>query len=455
MKTILHNKFVLIILLLTFSTCNVNDAFVDGYREDPNLPTDAPAEKVFIAAQTAQIVYHEGYGSRIANMWTQHFVGTENQYENIYGYGVTTQDFLSIWFDPYVRVLANLRIVQEKAAASGKENLVAIAKISEAMTIGTTAALFGDIPYEEAAQAEEGNQQPVFDNQIQVYESVIAKLDEAIQSLEGAPDLPEGVDAFTLEGDAEEWIAVAYTLKARFHMHLSNQDASQLDLAFSAAQNGIMVNDGSADLLIPHGTVSGENVNLWSAFKSDRGWMTGENSYALELLNNRNNTKTDESARSAFFYDPDDDFLPNSVDGAYQPDSPFPLATYTENMLIIAEVEARRDNDQQALNALNAVRQYNENTYGGNYDDLTLADFLVGGEYESTTILQEVLDEAYLTYISRLEAFNLIRRVDYPLAPVEGSEIPQRFLYSEQEANANPNTPSPLPGLFEATAVNQ
>ena len=449
-------KYISFIVLISFLTLSCNDNFVDGFSEDPNLPTDAPAEKVFIAAQTAQIVYHEGYGSRIAGMWTQHFVGTENQYENIYEYGVTTQDFLSIWFDPYVRVLGNLREVQDKAAADDKQNLIAIAKVSEAMTIGMTAALFGDIPYSEAA--EEDNLTPVFDSQTFAYEQVIATLDEAIATLEsGVPDLPEGVDAFSLQGDAQNWLAVAKTLKARFHLHLSNVDNTQLTPAFNAAQDGIMAVDGSSDLLIPHGTVSGENVNLWSAFTSDRGWLTGENSYALGLMEGRENAKTDESGRIDFYYDSQEDLLPNTVDGAYQPDSPFPLVTYSENMLIIAEVEARRGNDQEALDALNAVRLYNQNTYGGTYEDLVLSDFTPGGDYANTTILQEVLDEAYLTYISRLEAFNLVRRVDYPLTPTSqaANSIPQRFLYSESEANANPNIPDPLPGLFEATDLNQ
>jgi hypothetical protein len=454
MKKWLTITFVLSFTAVMMMSCT--DSFVDGFSDDPNLPTDAPAEKVFIAAQTAQIVYHEGYASRIAAMWTQHFVGTENQYENINEYGVTTQDFLSIWSDPYVRVLGNLREVQDKADGAGKDNLVAIAKISEAMTIGVTAALFGDVPYSEAAQEE--NLNPAFDEQAAVYEQVITTLDEAISTLEsGVPDLPDGVDALSLEGDVEEWLAVAYTLKARFHLHLSNTDNSQFNQAFDAAQQGIMENDGSSDLLFLHGTVSGENVNLWSAFTSERGWMTGENSFALNLFESRSNSKTDETARINFFYNSDDDLLPNAEDGAYQPDSPFPLVTYTENMLIIAEVEARRGNNQQAFDALNAVRAYNEDTYGGTYEDLTQADFLPGGGYDDTTILQEVLDEAYLTYISRLEAFNLVRRVDYPLPLTSSSAttIPQRFLYSEAEANANPNIPDPLPGLFEATPVNQ
>lgn len=218
-----------------------------------------------------------------------------------------------------------------------------------------------------------------------------------------------------------------------------------------------MDKSGNSDLLIPHGSVSGENVNLWSAFTSDRGYCTGANSYSLKLLRSRNNAKTDETARIHYYYDPSTNFLPNIDDGFFQPDHSFPLVTYRENMLIIAETQAKLGNKKKALDALNKVRQYNENTYGGIYEDLELKDFQPGGLYENTTILREIYDEAYLAYIGRIKGFNLVRRVNYPLDPTKASAetIPQRFLYSAQEINANPNVPDPIPGLFTATPINK
>ena len=72
--------------------------------------------------------------------------------------------------------------------------------------------------------------------------------------------------------------------------------------------------------------------------------------------------------------------------------------------------------------------------------------------------LREVLDEAYLSLISQIEAFNLVRRVDdydFGITPNGDGQFPERFLYSEEELNANPNAPDPTPGLFDPTPVNQ
>ena len=447
----------LLLVAFVVAGCDLNESFVEGFDQDPNLPTDAPVTKVFIAAQVSSIIVHEGYASRLSNMWTQHVVGDE-QYTNIYdNYLVTTQDFSQMWFSVYVRSLANLKVAQRKAAeANGQENLIAVAKINEAMLMGTVTALWGDVPYSEAA-AEPPSEEAAFDDQTFVYEQVITRLDEAIATLEGdTRDLPEGTDVFSYDGDVEQWVRAAYTLKARFLLHQGN-----LPDALIAAQNGIMDDSGVDDLGIPHGTVTDENVNLWSAFTSDRGWFTGEGGRAVELLRERTNrgSDTDESGRLDFYFDTGTTELPlNNTDGAFEPDDTYPLVTFAENKLIIAEIQARQNNPGLALAALNDVRDFNEARYGGTFADLQESDFQSGGSLDETTVLREVLDEAYLSYFSQIEAFNLVRRVDdydFGITPGGEGELPERFLYGEEELNGNPNAPDPAPGLFEPTPVNQ
>lgn len=442
-----------LVACLMLAACSINESFVDGFDQDPNLPTDAPTEKVFIAGQVGAIVFHEGYAARIANMWSQHFVTDENQYLTIYNYGVTAQDFDPIWSVAYVRALANLRVAQAKAAADGgKENLVAVAQINEALLMGTVAALFGDVPYREAADDQIND--PVFESQLRVYEQVLALLDDAIEELAGSPrNLSGGVDIYSFAGRAGRWVKAAYTLKARFHMHMSGVDPSNLQRVIDATSLGIDEAGGRGDLRILHGTVVNEDVNLWSAFTSDRAWLFAEGGHALTLLNQRNNSKTDESGRISQLFVAGLKF-PNITRGAFKPDSPFPLVTYVENQLLRAEAFARLGNDADALEALNRARAANKTVYGGPYDALSMQDFATG-EYAGKTLLQEILDETYLAYIASIEAFNFVRRVDYPITPVTGSRIPQRFLYANTEINANSNAPQPIPALMDPTPVNQ
>ena len=75
-------------------------------------------------------------------------------------------------------------------------------------------------------------------------------------------------------------------------------------------------------------------------------------------------------------------------------------------------------------------------------------------------LLDEILEERYITFYGQIEGFNDVRRtrkevIGVKLLPNSGSKLPERFLYPQSEIDTNPNTPSPLPGFFEPTEVNQ
>lgn len=437
--------------------CNtINESYTDGYNTDPNNPTDANAEKVFIGGESALIEYMESEPAWFASMWTRQATGSDRQFNRIHQYGVNNEDFSSMWFLAYTRALTNLKIAEEKASETGKNNLVAVAKINEAMVMGTTAALWGNVPYPDSPHPD-GNYVYEYLPQADVYDMVQTKLDEAIQAL--GTDLPSGVDAFSYAGNADLWVKAAYTLKARFYMHTGNYGD-----ALTAAQNGVLATDGSEDLMIPHGSTYQGDMNLWYSFMVyDRsGYLTAEDNLAYGMMqdNSDNHAKTDESGRMAYFYNADGTDL-NTSDGAFAIDASYPLIRASETHLIMAEAELKENNDDAAaLTHLNAARQYAENMYGGTYDDLTLLDFQVGGDYENTTLQQEIYDETYLALMFQVEAFDFTRRIDWQvtgLTPVSGnSQFPERFLYSQDEINSNPNTPEQSAAdLYKPTPANQ
>ena len=55
-----------------------------------------------------------------------------------------------------------------------------------------------------------------------------------------------------------------------------------------------------------------------------------------------------------------------------------------------------------------------------------------------------------------MQPFHDVRRTNNILnIPAKtGTTIPQRFIYPQIEIDANPNTPSPLPTLFDKTPIN-
>ena len=104
------------------------------------------------------------------------------------------------------------------------------------------------------------------------------------------------------------------------------------------------------------------------------------------------------------------------------------------------------------------------------YDPYVLADFTAGGMEnlpatstlsKESSLLREIMEERYLTFIGQIEGFNDLRRVfketDVRVAvtPNTGTELPQRFLYPQIEVDLNKSTPNPIPSLFSVTTVNK
>jgi len=459
---------ILLAFTLTFlSACNVNEEVVSGISQDPNNPTEAPAQKLFVAGQVASLMVHEGDADWISNLFTQHITGVARQPAQYYGYSINATDFNDMWQFAYSRAFTNLKLARSKLL-SGQENIDAVMKINQAMLVGQITALWGNVPYSQAA--DDAIENPVYDDQMQVYGAVIGLLDEAIQTLSSSSgNLPSGWDIFSYQGDVGRWLRAAYTLRARYKLHTGDLSGALADAEQGISNATINPNTGWAtgDLLALHGGNWQFDMNLLhSEINVDRpGDINASSSVAVAMTRpggTRENAKTDEgNGRFLFFFtNATTPGLNLSNNGFFGASAPFPLVTYAENELIRAEILARNGNENDALTALNNVRAYNQSRFGGTYDALSASDFQAGGIYENTTVLQEVYDEEYLSLMGQIEAFNFVRRVSYDtlsplLNPRAGSStIPQRFRYPQSELDANENIPSPQPGLFTKTEVN-
>ncbi|MDY6993849.1 MAG: SusD/RagB family nutrient-binding outer membrane lipoprotein, partial [Pseudomonadota bacterium] len=379
-------KIVFSLLIVFVISCEViNESYTDGYSENPNNPTDAPLENLFTAAQAGMIVFMESHPARLSNLWTQHATGESRQYAGYYGYSIDVSElsFGYSWNNAYVDVLANIKQVQEKAVEEGgRENILAVSKIIEAITIGTVTALWGDVPYTEAFDVDD-IENPKYDSQIEVYGLAQDLLDEAVETLENDPrNLLDGLDILSYNGDVEKWIKAAYSFKARFYM-----ETGQIQEAISAAENGIM--DPADDLYINHFGTNGRDMNLWYSFMEfDRNGLIGaSDNHAFPLMNDRENSKTDEEGRMSYYYSEDGLALNILPGNAFGPSANYPIFNANETFLILAEAYAINANDNTtrniALSYLNDARQYNENKFtGSTYQPLVLSDFETGGEYE-------------------------------------------------------------------------
>ena len=444
MKTI-QRLLLLATLGLTVGSCN---KFTQGYDVSPNLAPDAPADQQLTAVEISEGFVMSGELPREAGIFVDYFTGADRQYDGLQNYITAAGDYDNMWANSYQLVLTNARLVEEKAAAVQNFQLLGITQVVEAQMIGTVTSYWGDVPYSTAFVTDVP---PTFDAQKDIYVSIQKLLDEAIINLDKNGVNPDDRDIF-FNGDLTKWQAAAHSLKARYYLHVK-------DYAQAAKEAKLGIADPAGNMLMPfpNGTPSASANPYWDFTQYNRaGYMSAAGAFAPTLLNGgHNNAKTDESGRFKYFYvgAKPADFDLNADDGAFAADASFPLISYVETQAILAESLQRTGDQAGALDALNAIRAANKTKYGGKYDAYVAADFVSGD-----ALLKEIMLEKYLSLIGQAETFNDVRRTDnligVPVKKPDATSIPQRYLLPQSEVNTNPNTPNPIPTLYQKTPVN-
>ena len=471
------NKTYFFLLLIFAALCSAScKKAVEGFNTDPNNPLDADAITMLTGIQVGNMAIQEGEPARIAGMWSGYFTGEQQQYQAFHQYLIIARNFDDTWQRIFSGVLKNDRLMKQKAYQVNNRRLIGVAQVIEANLMGTATALWGDIPFVQAGNDNFPN--PAYDPQAQVYGYIQALLDSAIVNLASASFVDFSLQDIHFGGNMTKWTQTAYTLKARYYMH-----TRQYQQALTAAQSGIST--AANNWVAPHSNAGKGSYNLYyQFFVQDRPtWLTGANAYAVGYLNPsharyRGNAKTIERSRYNYLYSSATN--PNyTVNGFYYQTVSFPMATYAENLLILAEADARVNGFTAGLTRLNAFRAYM--TSGGyigsfyltagnyKYDPYAAADFAAGGmENGGTTplaqdraLLREIMEERYLTFIGQIEGYNDLRRtfgetdIRVPVPANTGTQFPKRFLYPQVEVDLNSSTPNPIPSLFTPTPLNQ
>lgn len=473
MKSIYKNYF-LAFALFVFSGC---ESLVDDLNDNPNqLTLDAVPPGLFLnGAELSNITIHlgstvsgQGDGiSRMAAYYSGQLIGFEQVDLEWYQYSVTNTTF--DW-DGYQDVITPLREIRRRT--TDHPLYQGISRVLEAHLVGTYASLFGDIPYSEAISDIDN---PVFDNQIDVYARLQSLLTEAIENLENSEGFVV-IEDFLFDGDRQKWLESAWTLKARYYMH-----TKEYELAYAAAQNGI--SSSTNNMMFNPLDIDGENTvknKFFIVLNGGPNTGTG-NSYMMQLLDgtgseSRNNAKTDETARRGYY-----EIIPTSPEanlGIANELEPQPLITYRENQLILAEAGARTQSFSVGLGHLNDYRAYlntggylnaNFSSMPYQYDAYVSADFDAGGmeNMDNTdpdrALLREIVEERYISGFTTFMPFDDARRlkkddadisVPFPLNLPTATQNVERFLYPEDEILSNNIAPED-PGIFAVTRVNQ
>ena len=233
----------------------------DNMLNDPNSPSPETAD-VDLYLNYVQLAFTNFYGStdvepglsENGEELTRMEYMAARTYIDLY----QPESFDGVWRDAYQDIFKNADALIPIAEKSGRYLHIGIAKVLKAYVAATLVDFFGDVPYSEANLGIE-NTNPKPDPGKQVYDSVFALLEDAIESFNsvvaGTPlptnDLFYGGNALA---KATNWRRAAKTLKLKLYNQIRLVDnTAQAEISELLADGELITTDAQA-FVFKHGT---------------------------------------------------------------------------------------------------------------------------------------------------------------------------------------------------------
>lgn len=471
---------------IALQSCKLRETNVN-----PNASTNAPLSAILTGAEASLGFSIGADANPISNIFVQQFSGANGDATGFENYTSTSGRYDVVWSDIYPTSLNNLAIIKQKAKAGNNPYYAGIAKILLAYGFGTLTDLYGDIPYSDALKGLD-SKAPKYDAQEFIYKSIQEQLDSAIVELSlptnnytsGATgNLAPSTDDVIYKGDVKKWIAAAWTLKARYALHLSKlnaTDAANKALEYLGANGTYRGIASNANDLQVNFTTSTTNSNPYYQISVNRaGWLTVNASFA-NLLNGNKISDSPDKAPSDTIDPRRSFFIAANSAGKYKgyrtggnnnevsnigpffntPTGPVIFASYAEAKFIEAEARLILNNaDPKILEKLKeGIQASFAKVITSSADtNATLVKqtayinkrAVLTGDFQKD--LNTIITQKYIALFTQGEVWVDYRRTGYPVLPlVQGGtnnlnpngEIPRRFLYPSNEQLLNPNIPT-------------
>lgn len=436
MKKHIIKTIVALLLITGITSCS------DSYF-DVNTPSGtADVSQLRMNDLLAPVIHSTLEGQHSAEQafgnYTQYFVGQGGT-----AAGETTAS--GLWSQIYLYILPNIKIIKEKAAEKNAIHFDAIADILTAINLGIAADTWDNIPYSEATLGQ-GNLFPKFDTQEQIYNSIFTLLDSAITALNSTDNsgVSIGSEDLIYDGDTDKWKKAAYTLKARYQLHLVNKGTVTADEVLTTIANGFTSIDHDFKM-----SYTDKNINPWYSVEVlSRATGNFHNDIASQLISSMNGdyypfqgtltidprltvfAEKDDTATTWKGYvsgggglSPDGITSGNSgfkTDGYYTSiDSPLLLISYAEAMFIKAEAAFLANGGNQTSTGTNttAYTAYLDginasmDMYGVNGADYTTDGVVAVGE--ANLMLHHIMKEKYIHNFLNPETYVDFRRYNF------------------------------------------
>ena len=233
-------------IMAVFQTACSDMDELSELNENPNAYEDVLTDYLFTNAQLVGAAYNFTNGAD-----GQHFIlaqamqqfathsevrGTGDKYFN-------ESAARSHWAVYNTALADNERVIRAVEAAPEAVNKLSAARIWKVYLFHIVTDVHGDVPYFEALKSAQGNLQPEYDRQEDIYLDMLNELEEAANAFN--PDLPTfGSSDLFYGGDIDQWKKLSYSLMLRLAMRLTEVRADVAETwVKKAIQGGVILED--------------------------------------------------------------------------------------------------------------------------------------------------------------------------------------------------------------------
>ncbi|MCB0637149.1 MAG: SusD/RagB family nutrient-binding outer membrane lipoprotein [Lewinella sp.] len=455
---LLKSRYILLLALaFTLGACS---DYLD-INIDPNAPENPGDLDLLLADVTATTSYNlvgGGNWTRFGAQWMQQ-VADNSTPPNDDTYRINTSDCNNEWaFYSYAGVLINCKRIIELGEEAGQVHHVGIAKIMMAHNYALLTDFWGKIPFSEALQRE-SNGKPAYDDQEAVYLGIQQLLDEGIANLEKDSPVTAGGGDLYYGGDAQAWIRLAYALKARYYLRLTNAPGydpqQQATLALDALDKAMTSTADEARFTYGNDPGSEAPWNQWVNKFASTIQISDYFVSKLQALNDpRLPIMADQNQDGVYLGHPNGGNPTNTLAeisniGTYYLAADFavPLMTYVEQLFLQAEAHWRLNETVEAEAAYEEAIRLHMSELSGEGEFGTVIDAGAMDTYLAAhplTSLEDLIEQKYIASFieSPFEAYNDYRRTGFPAdlqapAVADYDQIPTRMIYTDTEVNNN------------------
>jgi hypothetical protein len=265
-KKIILGVFV-ISMMSMISSCKKQ---FDNLLNNPNFPLPA-AQDVDLYLNQVQLSFNNFVGNTPGNLSAPFYTASDFGMQltrmtqwigPLYRNGYQPNTFDIEWGTAYVSdpsfatnsgVINNADVLVPLAQSQKKYIQSGMARILEAYTMGTLVDQFGDVPFSEADKGA-ANTNPKVDPGAAIYAAVQTLLDSAISDLQKPDAAPGPPNDLFYNGNTDNWITLAKTLKLKFYMQTRLVDNTVTPKIQALLTENDLINTPAQDFVFKYGT---------------------------------------------------------------------------------------------------------------------------------------------------------------------------------------------------------